>query len=73
MERVVLTEERTNIKFLMKLGKSGQEILEMLETVYGESAMKRRTVYKWVDWIKEWVGEHRLQHMRGLPFNVTCW
>lgn len=38
-----------NIKFLVKLGKSGREIFEMLERVYGESAMKRRTVYKWVD------------------------
>jgi transposase len=53
MERGVLTEQRTNIKFLVKLGKSGREILEMLETVYGESAMKRRTVYKWVDRFKE--------------------
>jgi transposase len=25
----------------------------MLETVYGESAMKRRTLYKWVDRFKE--------------------
>ena len=25
----------------------------MLKTVYGESAMKRRTVYKWVDWFNE--------------------
>jgi transposase len=53
MERGVLTKQRTNIKFLVKLGKSGQEILKMLETVYGESAMKRRTVYKWVDQFKE--------------------
>jgi transposase len=53
MERDVLTEQRTNIKFLVKLGKSGREILEMLETVYGESSMKCRTVYKWVDWFKE--------------------
>jgi hypothetical protein len=52
MERGVLTEQRTN-KFLMKLGKSGWEILEMLETVYDESAMKRITVYKWVDCFKE--------------------
>jgi transposase len=53
MEQGVLTEQRTNIKFLVKLGRSGQEILEMLETVYGESVMKCRTVYKWVDWFKE--------------------
>jgi transposase len=48
-----LTEQRTNIKFLVKLGKNGQEIVQMLEIVYGESAMKRRTVYKWVDRFKE--------------------
>ena len=53
MERDVLTEQRTNIKFLVKLGKNGQEILQMLEMVYGESAMTRRTVYKWVDRFKE--------------------
>jgi len=27
-------EQRTNIKFLVKLGKSGNEIREMLEQVY---------------------------------------
>jgi hypothetical protein len=53
MERDVLTEQRTNIKFLVKLGKNGKEILQVLEIVYGESAMKRRTVYKWVDRFKE--------------------
>jgi transposase len=53
MERGVLTEQRNNIKFLVKLGRSGREILEMLETVYGECAMNRRTVYKWVDRFKE--------------------
>ncbi|KAG5308813.1 SETMR methyltransferase, partial [Acromyrmex insinuator] len=49
MERDILTKQRTNIKFLVKLGKNGQEILQMLDMVYGESAMKRRTMYKWVD------------------------
>jgi hypothetical protein len=34
MERGVLTEQRTNVKFLVKLGKSGREIIEMSETVY---------------------------------------
>jgi hypothetical protein len=53
MGRGVLTEQRTNIKFLVKLGKSGQESLEMLENMYGESAMKHRTVYKWVGLFKE--------------------
>jgi hypothetical protein len=44
MERSVLTEQRTNIKFFVKLCKSGWEILKILATVYGESDMKRRTV-----------------------------
>jgi transposase len=53
MVRGVSTVLRTNIKFLVKLGKSGREILQMLETVYGESAMQRRTVYKRVDRFKD--------------------
>jgi len=41
-------EQRTNIKFLVKLGKSGNEIREMLMQVYGNNAMKKTAVYKWV-------------------------
>jgi len=41
-------EQRRNIKFLVKLGKSGNEIREMLVQVYGNSAMKKTAVYKWV-------------------------
>ncbi len=32
----------------MKLGKTGKQISEKLNTVYGEAAMKPATVYKWV-------------------------
>jgi cytochrome c-type biogenesis protein CcmH/NrfF len=35
------------IKFLVKLGKSGNEIREMLVQVYGDNAMKETAVYKW--------------------------
>ena len=38
----------TNIQFLVKLGRSGNEIREMLVKVYGDSAMKKTAVYKWV-------------------------
>jgi len=37
-----------NIKFLVKLGKSGNEIREMLVQVYGHNAVKKTAVYKWV-------------------------
>jgi len=41
-------EQRTNITFLVKLGKSGNEIREMLVQVYGDNAMKKTAVYKWM-------------------------
>jgi len=41
-------EQGTNIKFLIKLGKSVNEIREMLVQVYGDNAVKKTTVYKWV-------------------------
>jgi len=41
-------EQQTNIKFLVKLGKSGNKIKEMLVQVYGDNAMKKTAVYKWV-------------------------
>ena len=41
-------EQRTNIKVLVKLGKSGNEIREMLVQVYGDNAMKKTAVCKWV-------------------------
>jgi len=37
-----------NIEFLVKRGKSGNEIREMLVQVYGDNAMKKTAVYKWV-------------------------
>jgi hypothetical protein len=41
-------EQRMNIKFLVKLDKSGSEIREMPVQVYGDNAMKKIAVYKWV-------------------------
>ena len=41
-------EQRTNIKFLVELGKSGNEIRGMLVQVYGYNAMKKTAVYRWV-------------------------
>ena len=41
-------EQRTNIKFLVKLGKSGNNIRQTSVQVYGDNAMKKTGVYKWV-------------------------
>ena len=48
MSQLELREQRTNIKFLVKLGKSGNKIREMLVQVHGDNAMKKTAVYKWV-------------------------
>ena len=37
-------EQRTNIKFLVKLGKSGIKIREMLGQIYRENAMKNSSL-----------------------------
>jgi len=48
MSGLELREQRTNIKFLVKLGKSGNEIREVLVQVCRDNAMKKTAVYKWV-------------------------
>jgi hypothetical protein len=46
-------EQQINIKFLVKLGKSGPEICQLLQQAYGEDALKRSTVFKWVQRYRE--------------------
>lgn len=40
-------EQRANIKFCFKLGKSATDTFEMIQTVYGSEAMSRKNVFKW--------------------------
>ena len=42
-------EVRTNIKFLVKLGWKGTEIIQGLQTVYTDDALKKTCVYKWIE------------------------
>jgi hypothetical protein len=48
-------EQRLNIKFLVKLGKSGLKICQMLQQAYGEDALKWSTVFKRVQRYQEGV------------------
>lgn len=41
-------EQRINIKFLVKLGKTGLEIKNLLTQVYGDNTLSKSTIYKWV-------------------------
>ena len=40
-------EQRINIKFCVKLGKTATEALKMLREVYGDFSMSRTRVFKW--------------------------
>jgi len=46
-------KQRINITFLVKLGKNGPKSHQMLQQVYGEYALKERTVFKWVQRFRE--------------------
>jgi hypothetical protein len=40
-------EQRMNIKFCVKLGKTPTETYEMLQTVYSDGALSRSSVFEW--------------------------
>ena len=40
-------EQRINIKFCVKLGKTAIETLKLLLDVYGDSSMSRTRVFEW--------------------------
>ncbi|XP_054708838.1 protein GVQW3-like [Uloborus diversus] len=40
-------EQRANIKFCFKLGKSATETFELMKTVYGSEVLSRNNVFKW--------------------------
>ena len=42
-----LKEQRIAVKFCVKLGKSAAETFSMLNTAYGDVAMKRTAWFKW--------------------------
>jgi transposase len=40
-------EQRINMKFCVKIGKSASEILALLTVAYGEYARKKSSVFEW--------------------------
>ena len=46
-------EQRTNLKFLVQLGKSPSEALKMLQEVYRQETMSRLHVFEWHKRFKE--------------------
>ncbi len=48
MSHDIFKEQRIVIKFLVKSGKTGVEIMLMLNNVYGEVTMKKSAIYDWI-------------------------
>jgi transposase len=46
-------EQRVNIKFCVNLGKKRIETYEMLQTVYGDEALSRTSVFEWFKRFKD--------------------
>jgi len=60
-------EQRINIKFCAKLGKSASETLQLLEEAYGAAAMKRTTVFEWHKRFKEGRDDVKDDERSGRP------
>jgi hypothetical protein len=53
----VKLEQRVNVKFLAKLGKSATEMYSSLLEVYGDECLSRTEVFEWFKRFKEGKGE----------------
>jgi hypothetical protein len=62
-----LSEQRTDIKFCAKLGKSASETLQMLTEAYGADAMKKSTVFEWHKRFEEGREEVKEDERTGRP------
>ena len=52
-------EQRVNIKFMCRLGKSASNTQSALQQVYGDTALKKSAVYDWFSWFKN--GQEKLE------------
>jgi len=48
----VNVEQRVNVKFCVKLGKSATETYDLLKKVYGDECLSRTQVFEWLKGLK---------------------
>ena len=63
-------EQRTNIKFCFKHGKSAAETVEMMRQVYGDNCLSRARIFRWYARFKSGVETSEDEARPGLPFSV---
>ena len=57
-------EQRANIKFCYKLGKTAMETSGVLVQVYGREAVSRKCVYEWFKCFREGKERLRITHVQ---------
>ena len=67
MWKPYVPQRNDGMLYIYKLGKSGNEIREMLVQVYGDNAMKKTAVYKWVKGFSEGRGSVTEEERSGRP------
>lgn len=63
-------EQRTNIKFCFKLGKTAAETVEMMRQVYGDNCLSRAQIFRWYARFKSGVETIEDEARPGRPFSV---
>jgi hypothetical protein len=65
-----LLEQRINIKFCAKFGKSASETPQMLTEAYGVNAMKKSSVFEWHKRFKEGLEDVKRQRKNWTSENL---
>ena len=65
-------EQRYNIKFCVKLGKTATETIKMLQLAYGDEAMNRTSVFEWHKKCKMGREDVQDDQRAGRPVSATA-
>ena len=63
-------EQRANIKFCFKLGKTAAETVELMRQVYGDNCLSRAQIFWWYARFKSGVDTIEDEARPGRPFSV---
>ena len=63
-------EQRANIKFCFKLGKTAAETVELMRQVYGDNCLSRAQIFRWYARLKSGVETNEDEARPGRPFSV---
>jgi len=63
-------EQRANIKFCFKLGKTAAETVELMRQVYGDNCLSPVQIFRWYARFKSGVETIEDEARPGCPFSV---